>query len=109
MTEAEALYKRTALEDDNGDAFRHTLWNARMAADVGVEWAEKWATAHEDGNPGSALARQMDLFNNNVGRGQGAGATVDQVKQKVQNCVDTGKCRVLRAGVLVNSDNKYKL
>ncbi|AWO88955.1 MULTISPECIES: DUF6973 domain-containing protein [Bradyrhizobium] len=111
VNEALARYKSTALEDDNGDAFRHALWNARMAADsgVGVVWAEKWATTHEDGNPGKPLATQMDLFNNGVGRKAGDGMKVDEVLKKVQDCVDTGRCRVLRAGVLVNSDGKYKL
>ncbi|ODM75039.1 hypothetical protein A6X20_16785 [Bradyrhizobium elkanii] len=111
VNEALARYKSTALEDDNGDAFRHTLWNARMAADsgVGVAWAEKWGTAHENGNPGKPLATQMDLFNNGVGRKVGDGMKVDEVLKKVQDCVDTGKCKVLRAGGQVNSDGKYKL
>ena len=111
MDEAMGRYKAVALEDDNGDAFRHAYWNARMAGDpkVGPAWAEKWATAHEDGTPGNPLLRrQMDLFNNAVGRKNASGASAN-LAQTIAKCVDAGQCRVLRAGVLMASDDKFKL
>ena len=53
------------------DALRHCLWNAYMAYMLGERRAEALANAHElpgelKGN--SAVDRDMDLFNNRVGR-----------------------------------------
>ena len=65
---------------DRSDAFRHGIWNAEMTILIGKEKAELFATAHEDkdvtgnesdGYPKTAH-RDMDLHNNEVGRGIGA-------------------------------------
>ena len=54
------------------DAFRHCLWNALLAYQVGEDMAKKLADAHElpeapkDNN--SNVEREMDLHNNRVGR-----------------------------------------
>lgn len=55
-------------EDDNADAFRHSLWMAVSSAGVaGSDFSRRFGIAHEDDFPSSALARSMDLYNNNVG------------------------------------------
>ncbi|MGL5440509.1 MAG: DUF6973 domain-containing protein [Filifactoraceae bacterium] len=54
-------------EDDNSDAFRHALWMILSARNADAAYAREFGVAHEDDWPGSALARKMDLFNNNVG------------------------------------------
>lgn len=55
-------------EDDNADAFRHSLWMALSSASVaGKDYSRRFGIAHEDDRPSSALARSMDLYNNNVG------------------------------------------
>ncbi|MBJ8030946.1 hypothetical protein [Bacillus cereus group sp. N21] len=54
--------------NDWRDAFRHGLWNAVMVRDVGPNWAKKWADAHETRSGQPALEKEMDLFNNDVGR-----------------------------------------
>lgn len=54
--------------DDKSDAFRHAYWNALMANGYGVTFAKTIADNHEKYNPGSALANEMDLYNNDQGR-----------------------------------------
>jgi hypothetical protein len=77
-------------QDDASDAFRHAYWNALMVRDVGETMAVDIATNHEL-NPGSSESRQMDLWNNEVGRqiGKrliGAGVKNDAAyAQEVQN------------------------
>lgn len=61
----------SSVTDGRGDAFRHALWNYRMAQALGKEQAKKFADAYEvDGlrNGADRRAVAMDLFNNNVGR-----------------------------------------
>ncbi|TVY02150.1 DUF6973 domain-containing protein [Cohnella terricola] len=58
----------TGVEDGKQDAFRHAYWNVLMSRDIGTSQAKKVADIHEDYNPGTALANEMDLWNNSVGR-----------------------------------------
>ncbi|MBE1557166.1 DUF6973 domain-containing protein [Sporosarcina limicola] len=68
-------------DGDKGNAFRHALWNAQMARNIGKNLAEQFATAHE--NHGLTDAeykaqvwfgfnglehKNMDLHNNKMGR-----------------------------------------
>ena len=65
---------------DKSDGFRHALWNALMARDIGTKYAKKFADAHESGKTEADLAvvasdgfteaehTKMDLHNNEVGR-----------------------------------------
>lgn len=63
------------------DAFRHCLWNCLMAQDIGVEDAKVVGDLHEicrdTSLKNSAASTQMDLWNNEVGRGYGAVAGVN--------------------------------
>lgn len=67
-------------DGDEGNAFRHAMWNALMKRRFGSDrWAEMWANAHE-AFPDEVLAaqhwngfdafqhREMDLHNNELGR-----------------------------------------
>ena len=65
---ASSLYKAETLYLGNGDAFRHAYWNALMANGYGVAFAKTIADNHERYNPGSALANEMDIYNNEQGR-----------------------------------------
>jgi hypothetical protein len=58
----------TGLEDGHGDAIRHSLWNAGMTQEFGVEFAETYANAHEALSGNHADREAMDLYNNEVGR-----------------------------------------
>jgi hypothetical protein len=52
-----------------GDAFRHALWSAADAADIGIQRATAFHTLHETANPDNmgGVTNAMDLFNNNWG------------------------------------------
>ncbi|TGN33105.1 hypothetical protein [Lysinibacillus sp. S2017] len=66
---AENIYTSATLHNGNGDAYRHILWNTLMRNYTTKAYAESFATAHEEGSSGQpALEKQMDLFNNEVGR-----------------------------------------
>lgn len=74
----QALYK-SGLHNGNGDAFRHTYWNAELAtmlSGAGMSFnpkngrakAKRWTDAHENGASNQpALEKKMDLHNNSVG------------------------------------------
>jgi hypothetical protein len=67
---AESLYPNS-LYNGIGDAFRHAYFNALNVIDLGESQAEALATAHEDRPftyPNNFKERDMDLFNNKVGR-----------------------------------------
>jgi uncharacterized protein YukE len=53
---------------DHNDAFRHAYWNTLMTHHFGEQWAQDYATAHEQlpGNP--SVVEAQDLYNNEVGR-----------------------------------------
>lgn len=70
---------------DKTDAFRHAVWCAIMARDIGPDLAKKFSDAHEngyteeelaaevmDGNTGYAH-KDMDLYNNAIGLSIGSG------------------------------------
>lgn len=71
LNRSQARYQAGCLHNGNGDAFRHALWNALMTKKIGAAMAKRWGDAHEEGaNPPSPpLEKEMDLFNNEVGRG----------------------------------------
>lgn len=84
------LYGSNGFQD-NADAFRHCLWNALMKKSIGEDAAREWANAHEAYSEGAD--RDMDLYNNEVGRGIAVEAlTEDQIISCVQSLVSTGKC-----------------
>lgn len=100
----------SGLTDGNGDAFRHTLWNYGMVIDVGYDFAKSWSDAHEYGSANNtALARQMDLFNNGVGLKLGKdnpgtvlhSTFISKSKEKVRN----GECRRIVNGKLVATNS----
>lgn len=65
-TEATIEYYGINGWQDNSDAFRHCCWNALMKKAIGESAADVWATAHEYESTG--LDKEMDLYNNAVGR-----------------------------------------
>lgn len=100
----------SGLTDGNGDAFRHTLWNYGMVIDVGYDFAKSWSDAHEYGSTNNtALARQMDLFNNGVGLKLGKdnpgtvlhSTFISKSKEKVRN----GECGRIVNGKLVATNS----
>lgn len=55
--------------NNEGDAFKHTFWQAEMTLWFGEAIANKIGVAWEDNNPNNTPAeRKMDLHNNQRGR-----------------------------------------
>ena len=94
---AKELYS-SGLHNGNGDAFRHAYWNALMKDSIGGDWAKKWGDAHETA-PGPELEKQMDLFNNELGR------TLSPSSDAVRDAIRSGKGRRLVGNALVPTNN----
>ncbi|OMF94260.1 hypothetical protein BK147_17120 [Paenibacillus sp. FSL R7-0337] len=62
-------FDKNELTDGNGDAFRHAFWGALMVVETNYNWAGRWGTAHELGEPNNPEdQKMMDLYNNFAGR-----------------------------------------
>ena len=89
---------------DNSDAFRHCTWNALMKKAMGTAAANTWATAHEAESSG--IDKEMDLFNNSVGRSIAvSGKSDSEIYEAVKGKVSNGSCRRIVDGNLVATDN----
>ena len=76
-SEASRKFSNQFLEGEgnhNGpaDAFRHALFSAMNARDVGERKAKRFGDAHEAKKDQPDVERRMDLYNNEVGRRIGA-------------------------------------
>jgi hypothetical protein len=70
MRTAREEYEKDPSIDEN--AFRHTIWQARLSYEMGPEKAREWADAHEAYHPTSEQPDHMaDLVNNVHGRDVG--------------------------------------
>lgn len=112
-TYSEGNYKSSTLHNGNGDAYRHILWNTLMRNYTTKAYAEKFATAHEEGSSGQpAIEKKMDLFNNSVGRGltfSGSGVQGELAAlYVVRKAVDGGKGKRISSGKLVATNSSGK-
>ncbi|MCD4680190.1 MAG: hypothetical protein K8S00_07365 [Bacteroidales bacterium] len=94
--------------DGEQDAFRHTIWNAMNARDIGADDAEPFATLHERGsNPANdpndpsydPVAIEMDLYNNQVGREIGEAnpdATDEELAGLVLGSLNSGELKIIK-------------
>ena len=111
----EAL-KRYRGEGHNGrgDAFRHAYWSALMTRNAGLLMARRYGYAHEAVPPGDGIhpvivgkgtmltqpraEREMDEFNNAVGRAIGAAnptANDQELAEQVNQALKGGRLRIL--------------
>lgn len=107
LAEAQSRYPDT-IHNGPGDAFRHCYWNALMTREQGAELAEQFATAHESGG-GPVLEREMDLYNNRVGRNIGSTRSTATDSELAGACVralDTDQLLIIEGGALVRSSSK---
>jgi len=93
------------LDNTNGNAFKHTYWNALMTLDMGAN-AKTWADAHEYGAKGNigTIESQMDLYNNEIGRQIGNTKTV-VTAQDIGNLVSSGMLKRIVNKSLVPTDS----
>ncbi|MGA6118702.1 DUF6973 domain-containing protein [Sphingobacterium anhuiense] len=94
-TKAEALFPANSLYLGKGDAFRHAYFSAMNAIDLGNAQAKLLGDAHE-AVPQQALDKQMDLFNNQVGRDYDPRTYKNgNIDNYITEMMNTGKLRYL--------------
>ncbi len=73
--------------DQEGDAFRHSYWNAAMAKTFGAERAQEFADMVERRSWNEPGQRQMDLYNNRAGRALAdqPGPLADTIKKAIMD------------------------
>lgn len=102
------------------DAFRHALWMALLAEEIGVKKALKLGIAHEkenrkdfekgrkeDGALPDSVAVEMDLFNNSVGAKISEECTADSILICVKQKLYTGELRIVKMNLEGESLNRY--
>jgi RHS repeat-associated protein len=57
-----------SFENDEGDAYRHFIFNFMGTKSIGEGATRRWANAHEVSYSNASPSRSMDLFNNASGR-----------------------------------------
>lgn len=93
-------YPGDGLHNGPGDAFRHALFSANNAIDLGLNLAKQLGDAHEN-QPQDPLERQMDLYNNQIGRN--LSQQTNFIEATVSYKVDTGGLLIIKNGMLVPS------
>lgn len=102
-TDATIAYYGTNGWQDNSDAFRHCCWSALMKNAMSESDADVWATAHEAESSG--IDKDMDLFNNAVGRSINvSGKSDSEIYEAVKGEVKGGSCRRIVNNKLVATD-----
>ncbi|MEP0987648.1 hypothetical protein [Ekhidna sp.] len=91
-------YYPNSLYNGNGDAVRHSFWNALSTVRIGVTLTKKLTDAHEsdplDPNyPNHFKEKNMDLFNNNKGRE--IALMAGKLYQLIETALENGDLRKL--------------
>lgn len=83
----------TPIGPHNGpqDAVRHALWSAYMANSMGAVKAKAWGDAHEDYPENPPDEKQMDLYNNQIGRQIGTTHSRDDIFEAVRAALQSGQ------------------
>ena len=114
-SEASRKFSNQFLEGEgnhNGpaDAFRHALFSAMNARDVGERKAKRFGDAHEAKKDQPDVERRMDLYNNEVGRRIGAenpDATDQELSDLVLDAMINGEL-ILSADSNKQSNSSYR-
>jgi murein DD-endopeptidase MepM/ murein hydrolase activator NlpD len=95
------------------DMFRHGYWSALLVDLIGVTNAEKVTTTYEDETPNNnGLSREMDIFNNKVGRELAIGKIFKSEQQcgdMIVGAINEGKFKKIVDGKLVPSGELDKV
>jgi len=102
------------------DAFRHALWMALLAEEIGVKKALKLGVAHEkknrkdfekgrkeEGALPDSVAIEMDLYNNAVGAKISEECTADSILICVKQKLYAGELRIVKMNLKGESLNEY--
>lgn len=103
-----ALFASFSFPVYASDAFRHTCWSAILTKRIGETNTKKWTDAHE--STSSGIDKQMDLFNNTLGRsigrnyGQNYPDYVNkEIADKSYSAIKAGQGRIIVNNNLVSS------
>ncbi|NRA65433.1 MAG: hypothetical protein HRU19_13180 [Pseudobacteriovorax sp.] len=99
------------IEDGFGDAYRHALWNAMMANDLGAETAAEIGDGHENFPGNDDLKKEMDLHNNQLGRDVQKELTETLGRKPTQEELEKGVADALKEGrgkVIVETEGGRK-
>ena len=85
--------------NDGYDAYRHAMMSAILTDHFGERRAKEWMDQYEKDHPNNAEERNMDLWNNNVGREEyrrwreasERGETTDSLDRWIYDAVKAGK------------------
>ena len=92
------LFGKKHYQDNRENAFRHAYWNFLIAEKVfqknnsveeSIIWAKKITDLHERMAPNKALARAMDLHNNEVGRNLFSNNPEENAVEKLQDLMNS--------------------
>ena len=92
------LFGKKHYQDNRENAFRHAYWNFLIAEKVfqknnsveeSIIWAKKITDLHERLAPNKALARAMDLHNNEVGRNLFSNNPEENAVEKLQDLMNS--------------------
>ena len=92
------LFGKKHYQDNRENAFRHAYWNFLIAEKVfqknnsveeSIIWAKKITDLHERLAPNKALARAMDLHNNEVGRNLFSNNPEENAVEKLQDFMNS--------------------
>ena len=102
------------------DAFRHALWMALLAEEIGAKKALKLGVAHEkknrkdfekgrkeEGALPDSVAIEMDLYNNAVGAKISEECTADSILFCVKQKLYAGELRIVKMNLKGESLNEY--
>jgi hypothetical protein len=79
------------------DAFRHCYWSARMRIGHGFDKAKEFGDRHEQSNGQPATEKDMDLKNNSIGRGVGAGRNNSTAKSECLRLAKAGSLYIIKS------------
>ncbi|KAJ3285363.1 hypothetical protein HK104_009531 [Borealophlyctis nickersoniae] len=87
----------TSLHNGKGDAFFHCYWSALMVHRIGAIQAKTIGDLHEAKNNHPKAEKQMDLYNNAVGRQLGQKWKLDlSVKLACLHAVNHGQLKLIK-------------
>lgn len=92
-SEAAETHFPNSLYNGKGDAYRHALFSAKTVRTLGVDLSTKLLTAHENKANQNPLEKQMDLYNNKIGRE--IPFNVTNLESHVKSLVESGKLLII--------------
>jgi hypothetical protein len=100
---AEEFYPANEQHNARGDAYRHLVWQALVTRNKSKDYAERVGNIHEwpipvigAGFDQPSEEKQMDLYNNSLGRSIGLKAKSEEdIYRMAKEAIDKGKAKYI--------------